>query len=451
MPEDKVFDVSKPNRVTPSATSRPVIVGHHPIMNDPMVTGTTATASTAPAELPADPTSTPIHVSMDDAPAENVQTSQPEIPSFAPIEDKAGEPAAQAISAESQHEVEPTFVPQPEKSTPDPVAEFHPDEHQTEEPHQETNHANAEVNHEYTPINTLIGHDGDIANNADPQQYNAGSTIPPDSGGHWQDVQPLAMPHGAGPKRRWLKVFAWLLGFALIAATTIFLLIDLGIVQSDIKLPFHIFNKQKTSMSDTAVTPPPTPPVTQPPATNSVPLGFTLFKIDDTTISFAYPDEWGKPTTTKEEGFSERGTGKQSDGTYAYLIDFAKNKDVQLAFTSSKLLPKKRDAQYFDYMQWCKGTNDDKYYKQTLHFTTESGVDAPSTVVCDEGPLENITKLNDSTITQAKAESTKGLVLGDLFTKNLDNEEFVAVHVKDATMKNTDKIEEILETVKTSN
>jgi hypothetical protein len=33
----KVFDVSKPHKITPSSSSRPIIVGHHPIMADPMV------------------------------------------------------------------------------------------------------------------------------------------------------------------------------------------------------------------------------------------------------------------------------------------------------------------------------------------------------------------------------------------------------------------------------
>lgn len=33
----KVFDISKPHKTTPSASSRPIIVGHHPIMADPMV------------------------------------------------------------------------------------------------------------------------------------------------------------------------------------------------------------------------------------------------------------------------------------------------------------------------------------------------------------------------------------------------------------------------------
>src|SRR5579862_64205 len=39
--EDRVFDVTKPNRVNPSATSKPVIVGHQPTMSDPMVRGDT--------------------------------------------------------------------------------------------------------------------------------------------------------------------------------------------------------------------------------------------------------------------------------------------------------------------------------------------------------------------------------------------------------------------------
>ncbi|HXY17874.1 MAG TPA: hypothetical protein VEH48_00440 [Candidatus Nitrosopolaris sp.] len=35
--EDRVFDVSKPHKITPSPTSKPVIVGHHPQAADPMV------------------------------------------------------------------------------------------------------------------------------------------------------------------------------------------------------------------------------------------------------------------------------------------------------------------------------------------------------------------------------------------------------------------------------
>ena len=38
MPEEnRVFDVAKPGHSSPSATSKPVIVGHQPTMSDPMV------------------------------------------------------------------------------------------------------------------------------------------------------------------------------------------------------------------------------------------------------------------------------------------------------------------------------------------------------------------------------------------------------------------------------
>src|SRR3954465_4952486 len=33
----KVFDVSRPSQTGPDATSKPIIVGHHPMMSDPMV------------------------------------------------------------------------------------------------------------------------------------------------------------------------------------------------------------------------------------------------------------------------------------------------------------------------------------------------------------------------------------------------------------------------------
>ena len=33
----KIFDINKPHKVAPSASSRPLIVGHHPLMPDPMV------------------------------------------------------------------------------------------------------------------------------------------------------------------------------------------------------------------------------------------------------------------------------------------------------------------------------------------------------------------------------------------------------------------------------
>lgn len=53
--ENKVFDVAKPGRTAPSSTTRPLIVGHGVIIQDPMVN-----AKTPPSNVPA----------KDEAPAE---------------------------------------------------------------------------------------------------------------------------------------------------------------------------------------------------------------------------------------------------------------------------------------------------------------------------------------------------------------------------------------------
>src|SRR5262249_11366538 len=116
----------------------------------------------------------------------------------------------------------------------------------------------------------------------------------------------------------------------------------------------------------------------------------------------AYPTAWGAPAVTTDPGYSQRSSTAKSDGTYAYIVNFATNKDVQMAFTSAKYLPATRTSLYYDYLQWCTGTNDAKVYKSLMHFTTSAGVDTPSTVTCDQGPLTDATKLNSAAILQAK-------------------------------------------------
>jgi hypothetical protein len=265
--------------------------------------------------------------------------------------------------------------------------------------------------------------------------------------GDWQDVAPLHVPQGAGPHRRIPKVLKWTALLVLLVVIAGYLAIDLGLVKSDTNLPFHIFNKQKKKT--VAIV---TPPVVQnpPPAPTGpvVPDGFTAYKVEGANISLDYPTAWGKPTATADPGFSKRGGTNKTDGTYAYLVNFATNKDVQLAVTSSKYLPAARGAQYYDYLQWCTGTNDGKFYKQSLHFTSASGVDTPGTIACDQGPLADATKLDDITIVQLKTKSADGkTILGDLYTQNLSKGDYAVLRVMDAKMANADNIKKLLGTV----
>jgi hypothetical protein len=376
MPEEnRVFDVSKPNQVNPSATSRPIIVGHRPMMNDPMVKEhdepEAAYEAAAPTRIPISENSS----AEPPAPAEDSQPSpQPfEAPEAfsAPAEVTATEPAvaedSQLFSADPQPEIP---APPPSDSTP--------------------------------PIEGL---------------------------------------HLAKPKhrRKWPK----LLGLLLILLIAAYLVIDSGLIGSSINLPVHIF-KQKTTNP-----PPATPPTSSNnSSTTSLPTGFKEYKLATTPITFAAPISWGDPTSAPEPGYSKRGDNNQSDGTYAYLVSFATNKDVQVAVTSSKFLPAAaRTPLYYDYLQWCVGTSDGKIYESILHFSTANKIDTPTTITCDQGPVASAVKLDSSTIIQAKAVDTTNKVVGDIYTKNLTDPALVVFRVKDAAMTNGDTIKQLLGTV----
>lgn len=360
--EDRVFDVTKPGDVSPSATSRPVIVGHQPMMSDPMVSGSN--------DMPP-----PTRIQVNDGSSmEDSTLSIPEPSSF--------------------------DVTQP------PLTD-------TEYP-------------DSSPPNTP----GVFSGPSSPKEHN----VPP-------ATSPIESLHVAQPKRqhKGLKILILLILALLIAG---YLAIDSGLIRGASHLPFHVF---KQTPKATTSTPPAASSNTS--TTPSLPDGFKEYKLAGTPITFAAPTTWGDPTSTTDPGFSMRGGTNQSDGTYAYLVSFATNKDVQIAVTSSKYLPPARAALYYDYLQWCTGTNDGKIYESILHFSTANKVDTPTTITCDQGPIVSAVKLDSSTILQAKAQDTTNKVVGDIYTKNLTDPSLVVLRVKDAAMTNGDNIKQLLNTI----
>jgi hypothetical protein len=224
-----------------------------------------------------------------------------------------------------------------------------------------------------------------------------------------------------------------------------YIAIDSGLVGSGINLPFHIFKQKSAPPAASTQTPTPSQPAAN---TVTLPVGFTEYKLAGTSITFAAPTAWGQPNSSPDPGYSIRSATAKSDGSYAYLVDFDTNKGVEIAVTSSKYLPPARGALYYDFLQWCTGTNDSKIYKSLLHFTTVNKVDTPSTTTCDQGPLDDATKLDSSTIVQLKTKDPAGAVLGDLYTKNLTNSDLPVFRVADKTMTNSADIKQLLATVK---
>ena len=108
-PKAKVMDVAKPGRSAPTSTSKPIIVGHKPMMHDPMMS--------KPAALPV--------LQADSIPVTHGDKIITPPESFTP-----GEPAAEPESQESPPP-EPTAQPDPEPTVPEPSPE--PDQSPTDD------------------------------------------------------------------------------------------------------------------------------------------------------------------------------------------------------------------------------------------------------------------------------------------------------------------------------
>lgn len=274
------------------------------------------------------------------------------------------------------------------------------------------------------------------AMNSHPPTAKIPATEPSTGGG-----SELHVPTGHTNYHHKPRIWVWVL-LVIIALASIYAAVD---AKTD-WLPFHIFNHDNNQ---------PTTPANNSTSSNqsatqnqsTLPDGFTRYQPVGTPLTFAYPTIWGTPTTTTDPGFSQRGTNKKSDGAHAYLVNFATNKDVEIAITSSKYLPAARGALYYDDLQWCIGTADSKFYKSQLHFTTTAGVDSASTTTCDQGPLTDAVKINSAIIVQQKTKDAGGAIIGDVYTANLSDASLPVLRVKDAKMTNGDAIKQLLNTI----
>lgn len=399
MPEDKtVFDINRPNRVGADPNSRPVIVGPNLITQDPMVR---QTAQTIPKKIAINDHSLPSNIQPN---FENLRTEpnhHHDLPSAhkSPVAILDGE----ALSS-------PAFGNDGSGSNTSPTK-----------------------NSPFMPISASTGIAPDVpagslidarAVNNGPSKTN-GEVVP------GRD-NTLTMPKKkkSGRRRLW-----WLVAILVIAAG-IYLALDSKILPNSLNLPVHIFNKSSdTSSSSSSSTTSPS---------SSLPDGFSKYNLAGTNLYFASPTAWGVPTVATDDGFTKRGGSNVADGKYAYMTSFPNNKDVQIIFTSSQYLPPARTALYYDFLQWCVGTNDGNYYQTAMRYTTANGVDTPATTSCDQGPLVGVTKLDNDMIVQKGAKTSDGKDFGDLYIKNLKDTNLVVAHVRDGTASNADAIKSIL-------
>lgn len=402
MPEEnRVFDVARPGRGQPQATSKPVIVGHHPVINDPMVND--------------EPKPSPVKIAIDGGDPLESGESYEDRGRLTPLE--------KGTSAMEHHSLPAYDPPAVPRST------MH---HATS---AESSAPAVYDNPSAEPAASAPGPES-VPPTAGPQPFQTESLEPPPPG-HVEALQP-------SPYARRRSPLKWLLVTLLLAAVAAYVLLGTGVIKSSLSLPPF---KKKTDTASTS--PPPSSNTQTPAAQSSVPSGFTEYKLSGTTLTFAAPTTWGTPRSSNDPGYSKRGNNTQSDGVHAYLVDFPDNKDVEIAVTSNKYLPAARATQYYDYLQWCTGTADNKTYFATLEFTTAvDKTETASTVVCNQGPLTDAQKLSSDTIVELGVKNTAGQVIGDLYAKNLSDPNLPVIRVKDAKSANSTQIKQLLNTVK---
>lgn len=209
--EERVFDVSRPHRSSPSATSKPIIVGHHPLMSDPMMKEENQQehglfSSHIEKKV------TPVHVTMDEAEPE----AGGSLPFTGPKHPKEEFQGAMPGATEPAKEPDETPKVQPDSPT----------------------------GPQYTSVESLMDE------KHDPAPFSASGSDdsePP--------ISALPMPHpkGAGPRGKGKKIALWTTTLLVLVLAGGYLAVDAKLIDSDIKLPFEIFKEKNTPVATAPV------------------------------------------------------------------------------------------------------------------------------------------------------------------------------------------------------
>lgn len=213
----KFFDINDPSRISPSANGRPVIVGHRPMMADPMMRPVMPVESSE--EVPAQ------------APAPTVHTTKViEVSSEVRQELANKGPAAAPEVMPPQPMVQPDNLAAPAintQSSPAVAQTADPNNLSGKAPQTGTPDETAAANNPATPINV-------------PETSHPAVAPQPDLS-HMPHVPVSHKPPSAGKMKH---LVIWAVVIIILGGFTAFLAIDAGLVSSSVKLPFHIFARQ---------------------------------------------------------------------------------------------------------------------------------------------------------------------------------------------------------------
>lgn len=206
----KVFDVGQPQS---SPTSKPIIVGHRPVMTDPMVHRPLAQASQPPAKADINPPVGPASLAP---PAGAVLSPQSTPPRIHPSSHMA---KTVAVSEEKQDEILKATKPFDLKLAEETSAQTAP-----------------------APTAPAAGAASPALTAALEAELAQPDPLPTPAAPH---IHSLPVSHGSPHSSDRLRfILIWAVSIIVVLFIGAYLFIDAGIIKSNINLPFHIFNGQ---------------------------------------------------------------------------------------------------------------------------------------------------------------------------------------------------------------
>ncbi|HEX5395034.1 MAG TPA: hypothetical protein VFW52_01650 [Candidatus Saccharimonadales bacterium] len=334
----KHFDVSKPRRRGPDPTSKPIIVGHHPTMPDPMIREEREKASKPITVISDGDEPEPLNVTTGnpelktDEPPEIEVVKKPEVkPVEESLEVKAGQPdqkpdaaaAAPAEAVATASHIFPPTEPPPEASSEEPAQ---PDAVQ---PPFATEALPAEPATKAQADSATA-----VAAAADAAALPALAADQPPAPPEPPAGQELHIPagngtgHGDAKVRHRPRIWVWIV-IGLIVFIWIYAAVD---ALTNTKLPLEFFensNQTAQPVTNTPVQSAAPAQTTTPPAASSfvLPAGWTWYENKDLGFKFAYPITWGTVTVNKTAS-AENTTKMVFSKNKNYYIDVNDNKIV---------------------------------------------------------------------------------------------------------------------------
>ena len=398
--EKKVFDVSKPSEVTPSATSKPVIIGHKPLVSDPTIksdkeiTGEddeatpvdpmneTAPDTTLPtvADIAKDAASKPKVISVKSS--ARLKPSDDLVAAVAKDKQTGANSATnnEIASALPENEVRKPAVPESEfpenRPRPDPPPTKAPERKKiTPQPPESASEKTEEQPAEVAPVTSVLG-DAQSTRQAEIAQQQRDEAVQKlmEEGNYRLPLG--AKPHHHGQRRG--NVIGLLLVLLAIIGVLGYLAIDSGFVKSNVKLPFDLI-KNIEPADETfeplpptkKATPSPTEPKTEEKTTTGNAADFASptgkFSLDN-----KYRWQYAETVSTLEEGQSGKvvffagptakltlhyrkivpeaqcdpgaGDKPHQAGNSCPTLEYLKVQKLSLTADSQKVLPKPADS-----------------------------------------------------------------------------------------------------------